>query len=191
MLSAQDVHDKQFKLVRQSTGYDIDEVDGFLDEVEAALSGIAAERDAAVAAAQRAEERVAELSARLGTSGEESQEAVAPEPQAGISTSAEGAARILELAQRTADEYASEARRAADGLVAEARDQAHGLLSQAESQRTALEARVSALRTFESEVRTRLTTYFEGQLHDLRTALSGSDDAEPTEEPVGEPEPES
>ena len=170
-LTADEVHDKQFRLVRQSTGYDIDEVDAFLDEVEGTIRGLQAELEDARAGVYE-------------TSGPQQPTAPAEPP-------ASAAARILELAQRTADDYASEARRAADGLVAEARDQAHGLLSQAESQRTALEARVSALRTFESEVRTRLTTYFEGQLHDLRTALSGSDDAEPTEEPVGEPEPES
>ena len=37
-LSSQDVHDKQFKLVRNSTGYDMDEVDAFLDEVEAEIA---------------------------------------------------------------------------------------------------------------------------------------------------------
>ena len=34
-LTAQDVHDKQFKLVRQSTGYDIDEVEELCDDLSA------------------------------------------------------------------------------------------------------------------------------------------------------------
>ena len=52
-LSAKDVHDKQFKLVRQSTGYDIDEVDAFLDEVEAELARLHEELASARASAQR------------------------------------------------------------------------------------------------------------------------------------------
>ena len=50
-LSAQDVHDMQFKLVRQSTGYDIDEVDAFLDQVEEEITRLTAELDAARALA--------------------------------------------------------------------------------------------------------------------------------------------
>ena len=42
-LTAQDVHDRQFRMVRQSTGYDIEEVDSFLEEVEAELRRLQAE----------------------------------------------------------------------------------------------------------------------------------------------------
>ena len=56
-LSSQDVHDKQFKLVRNSTGYDMDEVDAFLDEVEAEIARLTDE----VGAAQ---EQLAAASAR-------------------------------------------------------------------------------------------------------------------------------
>jgi len=42
-LTPQDVHSKQFSTVKMRTGYDMDEVDSFLDEVEAALSELLAE----------------------------------------------------------------------------------------------------------------------------------------------------
>jgi len=168
-LSAQDVHDKQFKLVRQSTGYDIDEVDGFLDEVEAEIARLTDELAAAQSALATAEQRTAEQrTAEQRTAEQQPTEppaSAAPTPGDG----AGAAARILELAQRTADEYVAEARRTADTLVSEAEERARTAVAALEGQRAELEGRVTALRTFEAEVRTRLTGYFESQLRDLRS----------------------
>ena len=53
-----------------------------------------------------------------------------------------------------------------------------------EHQRRDLEDRVTALRTFESEVRSRLTGYFQSQLSDLRALADDEvedDAAEPAE----------
>jgi DivIVA domain-containing protein len=158
-LSAQDVHDQQFKLVRQSTGYDIDEVDAFLDQVEAELARLHEELDAARA----------QLGARSeGDAGAAANGEPATAADGEATSVGAAAARILELAQRTADEYVAEARRTADGLVGEAEEHARAAVAALEAQRTELEARVAALRTFEGEVRGRLTSYFEGQLRDLR-----------------------
>ena len=144
VLSAQDVHDKQFKLVRNSTGYDMDEVDAFLDEVEAAVATLTDKLEAAQEAlrAQREEPRAPDTSA--------------------------AAARILELAQQTADEYVADAKRTADALVADAEKSVRKSVKKLEHQRQDLEERVTALRTFESEVRARLTGYFQSQLSDLK-----------------------
>jgi DivIVA domain-containing protein len=151
-LSSQDVHDKQFKLVRNSTGYDMDEVDSFLDEVEA---------------------EIARLSDELGVAQEQlATTSAAPEAQ---STSA-AAARILEMAQRTADEYMADARRKADSMVTDAEKAARKSVKRLEAQRADLEARVTALRTFESEIRSRLTGYFQSQLADLSTLDQGADE---------------
>ena len=197
-LSAQDVHDMQFKLVRQSTGYDIDEVDAFLDQVEEEITRLTAELDAARALAsaqppakpERTEPEPPDEPGLTSAPG-------APEP---LAASAEGAARILALAQRTADEYSAEARRSADALVAEARSTAEQLVTQGrersraeldalEARRADLEARVGALRTFESEVRTRLTSYFQGQLQDLR-AVFPQPEAAQQEPEAAQQEPE-
>jgi DivIVA domain-containing protein len=168
VLSAQDVHDKQFKLVRQSTGYDIDEVDTFLDEVEAAISDLTAQLEAA-----RAERASAPAEARGPEPARADAAEGAGEGGTGAQPTAEqttgSAARILELAQRTADEYVAEARRTADSLLAETEASARAAVAELESQRADLEARVGALRSFESQIRTRLTGYFEGQLRDLRS----------------------
>ena len=144
VLSAQDVHDKQFKLVRNSTGYDMDEVDAFLDEVEATVATLTDKLEA-VEEAQRAQQEAERT----------------PDPSA-------AAARILELAQQTADEYVADAKRTADSLVADAEKSVRKSIKKLEHQRQDLEDRVKALRTFESEVRARLTGYFQSQLSDLK-----------------------
>jgi DivIVA domain-containing protein len=153
-LSSQDVHDKQFKLVRNSTGYDMDEVDAFLDEVEAEIARLTDEVEAA-------QERLAAASAKPGAE----------------STSA-AAARILEMAQRTADEYVADARRKADSMVTDAEKAARKSVKRLEAQRSDLEARVTALRTFESEIRSRLTGYFQSQLADLRALADEGNDGD-------------
>jgi DivIVA domain-containing protein len=150
-LSSQDVHDKQFKLVRNSTGYDMDEVDAFLDEVEAEIARLTDEVEAA-------QEGLAAASAVTGAE-----------------TTSAAAARILEMAQRTADEYMADARRKADSMVTDAEKAARKSVKRLEAQRGDLEARVTALRTFESEIRSRLTGYFQSQLADL-TALTDEGD---------------
>jgi DivIVA domain-containing protein len=150
-LSSQDIHDKQFKLVRNSTGYDMDEVDAFLDEVES---------------------EIARLTDELGAAQE--QVSAASEVPEAESTSA-AAARILEMAQRTADEYVADARRKADSMVSEAEKAARKSVKKLEAQRADLEARVTALRTFESEIRSRLTGYFQSQLADLSALAQDGD----------------
>jgi DivIVA domain-containing protein len=44
-LTPQQVREKQFNTVKMRTGYDMDEVDSFLDDVEAALGGLIVEND--------------------------------------------------------------------------------------------------------------------------------------------------
>ncbi|HYN56603.1 MAG TPA: DivIVA domain-containing protein [Motilibacterales bacterium] len=169
-LSALDVHTKQFKLVRNSTGYDMDEVDSFLDEVEAELGRLREELEAA-------QERLSAAPTMA-----ETVPVTAPE----TSTTSTAAARILEMAQRTADEYVADARRKADAMVGAAETAARKSVKTLEAQRFDLEARVTALRTFESEIRARLTDYFQSQLADL-SALA---ETGPGPEPGPEPEPE-
>lgn len=148
-LTAQYVHDIQFKLVRQSTGYDMDEVDAFLEEVEAELRRLHAELEDARGGSTGAD---TPGKGSGGAGGDAPPASSAPAAEA--STSA--AARILELAQRTADEYVAEAQRRAEGIRSEV---------------TGLEERVIELRAYESEVRGRLSGYLRGELDRLRQVL--------------------
>ncbi|WP_406509017.1 DivIVA domain-containing protein [Streptomyces sp. NBC_00212] len=120
-------------------------------------------------------------------------------PQMGQPAPAPGgdsAARVLSLAQQTADQAIAEARSEANKIVGEARSRAEGLerdarakadalerdaqekhrvaMGSLESARATLERKVEDLRGFEREYRTRLKSYLESQLRQLETQADDS-----------------
>ncbi len=108
----------------------------------------------------------------------------------------DSAARVLSLAQQTADQAIAEARSEANKIVGEARSRAEGLerdarakadalerdaqekhrvaMGSLESARATLERKVEDLRGFEREYRTRLKSYLESQLRQLETQADDS-----------------
>ena len=155
----EDIQNKKFKIVKgRKEGYDEDEVDAFLDEVETELRRVISENESL---RQR-------LDAALN----------APPPAPVASEAEEMLRRTLLLAQRTADEtvaaaqadaerMTNEARQTATTLVESARAQAAAATSDLERRRQALEQHIDGLRAFEREYRTRLKAYLESQLRDL------------------------
>ncbi len=193
-LTPEDVRNKQFTTVRLREGYDEDEVDAFLDEVEAELTRLykeSADLRAQLATAQtRPQSKSAPpVPAAPGREAVPGREAAPVQAAASAGDGADAATRILQLAQRTADEAVSEARSKSDRIINEARGQADKMLSEArsrsevmdregrerqqamvgslEQQRVDLERQVENLRAFEREYRTRLKSYLESQLRDL------------------------
>ena len=191
-LTPEDVRNKQFTTVRLREGYDEDEVDAFLDEVEAELTRLYKESADLRAQLATAQTRPQSKSAPpVPTPGREAAPAPAPVAAAAAPAGdgADAATRILQLAQRTADEAVGEARSKSDRIINEARGQADKMLSEArsrteamdresrerqqamvgslEQQRVDLERQVENLRAFEREYRTRLKSYLESQLRDL------------------------
>ena len=254
-LTPEDVRNKQFTTVRFKEGYDLDEVDNFLDEIEESLSAVTrevedlratakgevpesireeirslgdenarlkSELDQAAKALQDSDARVvvsddnaasdealrstqvrvnelelelsnsqAELSASLAAVTELKDQLAAAQTE-GAAAAATAAAtaspaeqglasvRILELAQRTADEAVASARIESEQLLGAAKSTSEELVSQAkanvanitrefESQRVAMERRVEELRAYEREYRGRLRSYLEGQLRELES----------------------
>ncbi|MFD3453698.1 DivIVA domain-containing protein [Streptomyces sp. NPDC058691] len=108
----------------------------------------------------------------------------------------DSAARVLSLAQQTADQAIAEARAEANKIVGEARSRAEGLerdarakadalerdaqekhrvaMGSLESARATLERKVEDLRGFEREYRTRLKSYLESQLRQLENQADDS-----------------
>jgi DivIVA domain-containing protein len=215
-LTPEDVRNKQFTTVRLREGYDEDEVDAFLDEVETELRRLIRENDelrAKLAAATKAaaaapasttapvpvvEEKKAESVAEEKKAETEAEpvktvaEPPAPAPapaETTISSGADSAARVLALAQQTADQAIAEARSEANKIVGDARSKAESIEREArnkaealerdaqdkhrsiigvlETQRNALEAQLDQLRQFEREYRSRLKSFLEGQLRQL------------------------
>jgi DivIVA domain-containing protein len=166
-LTPDDVQNKRFSTVRFKEGYDEEEVDAFLDEVEAELRRLLSENQSLdrAGAASAAQE-------------------VAPSPAATPAEEPnEAALRTLLLAQRTADEAIAQAKGEADQIVAQAKVRASSIETEAQQQhasamaelqrqRGSLESQIEELRTFEREYRTRLKAYLEGQLRDLERSTA-------------------
>jgi DivIVA domain-containing protein len=206
VMTPADVHAQQFTTVRMRTGYDMDEVDGFLDAVEAEISRLLAENDDLRAQLTQAQSRVLAAEQRAAKApappappapaprqGSNVVEVKTP-PPAPVATAAvepsappveatpasEQALRMLELAQRTADETVSLARTEAHSIVSKAKEEARSVTAELDSQRIALEKQVGELRTFERNYRVKLRDHIAAQLADFDAAVrDGSPAVEP------------
>lgn len=261
-LTPQDVRNKQFTTVRFKEGYDLDEVDNFLDEIEVALSAAILEADDLRAVAKGtvpesireelratgdentrliseldqvrkqledaqarrevsgnsddstealrvshvrvnelvtelasarneanvAADKIAELTQLVAALQSEQADGIAAAVAVAATPGEQGVAsvRILELAQRTADEAISAARIEAEQLLSSAKLSSEEFVSEAktnvatltrelESKRVSVERRVEELRAYEREYRGRLRSYLEGQLRELDSNLISGD----------------
>jgi DivIVA domain-containing protein len=194
-LTPEDVQSKRFTSTRFRPGYDEDEVDAFLDEVEAELTRMHEENEALRA-------RLAAVAAAPAPPPPPAPEEIAAPPAPAAAEpveSQETALRTLLLAQRTADEAIAEARKEAERLVTEARTRAAGLEQQArdntatataefDRKRRELERQLEDLRAFEREYRTRLKAYLETQLRELE-GRGATPPAAPTDASTPTPAP--
>src|SRR5580700_2092380 len=148
-LTPADVRNKQFSTTRLRPGYDEEEVDAFLDEVEAELDRLIQDNEelraklaevlrggkAPVPAALNAPhiEPVPEMMASepLRHEPERRPEPVMMKP---VEDNMDTAARVLALAQQTADQAIADARREADETLGRARREADEILTKARRQ---------------------------------------------------------
>ena len=106
-LTPEDVRNKQFSTAKRK-GYEMDEVDSFLDQVELELGTLArenAELKGRVAAAEQAAAAAASAAPPP------------PPPAAPVQDVNEQAVAMLALAQKTADEHKSRAKAEADAMI--------------------------------------------------------------------------
>ncbi len=188
-LTPEDVANKQFTPTRLGRGYGEEDVDNFLDEVEATLVELYRQLDD-----QRY--RLDTLQRELDQARSQGTGPVpvvqrmpdpvhmtAPQPQMRPAQPqsedpGERATGILAMAQRTADQFVTEARAESDRLLAQARSRAAEIARDAEekrrqlvgsldTERSDLQRRIEELRVFEREYRSRLRAYLENQLREL------------------------
>ena len=165
-LTPADVHNVAFKKPPiGKRGYDEDEVDAFLDEVERELarliednnelrgSGGAAPRQAVPGGDARLAQENNDLKSQLDrmqrdkASAEQAARSMQAEleqlrSQGGPSSTGDGeqqALRVLMMAQRTADDHVTDARREADKLLSDARTKSEEAVREARSKADALE----------------------------------------------------
>ena len=130
-LTPADVHNVEFKKPSLGKrGYDEDEVDVFLDKVEAELGRLIEENN-------ELQGRIAEYE-RGGTPTTLTKTAEATPAPATAGEAHTQAARLLGLAQETADKLTAEARAEADRVLTDAQSKSEQLMSDAKSQSDAL-----------------------------------------------------
>jgi DivIVA domain-containing protein len=149
-LTPADVRNKQFSTTRLRPGYDEEEVDAFLDEVEAELDRLIQENEelrAKLAEVLRGGGKPAMSALSSPLSDQKSDMMAPPEPQMeyrrpepmqnsvySSEDSMDTAARVLSLAQQTADQAIADARREADETLGRARREADEVLTKARRQ---------------------------------------------------------
>jgi DivIVA domain-containing protein len=146
-LTPADVRNKQFSTTRLRPGYDEEEVDAFLDEIEAALDELIQENEelkAKLTEALRGRPPVS-LSPQADVPDMMMPEAMRHEPERRpepvmmapmkpVEDNMDTAARVLALAQQTADQAIADARREADETLGRARREADDILTKARRQ---------------------------------------------------------
>jgi len=162
-LTPEDVSNKRFTPVRLREGYDMGEVDQFLDEVEAELARLTKENDdlrAKLSAAQTSGTAVSDFEPPATeptpvVQEPEPEPEAQPEPAAEVAVAAaaaqtirvetvpeasNAAARLLEIATRNADELVESAKNEADKIIGEARTKAERLDAESKMKADRLEA---------------------------------------------------
>ncbi len=157
-LTPEDVSNKRFTPVRLREGYDMGEVDQFLDEVEAELARLTKENDELRAKLSAAQQGGGAPAFAPPEPEPEPFVAAAPEPEPElyhapaaetpietirvetVPEASNAAARLLELATRNADQLVDDAKNEADKIIGEARTKAERLESEAKANADRLEA---------------------------------------------------
>lgn len=185
LLTEDDVVNKTFTESRyREEGYNQDEVDDFLDEVAETIKQLTEERDSLREELAQSKARVGELEA---SGGQTQQVAAATQPQTTNETGdlAGPAAGVLALAQQLHDKYVNEGREESERILAEANtesariikegeDQYNRTLTQLEQERGLLERKISELRDFERDYRSRLKSYLESLLSNVESGNTGA-----------------
>ena len=188
-LTPEDVSNKRFTPVRLREGYDMGEVDQFLDEVEAELARLTKENDdlrSKLSAAQGGAPVEAAPQPRVEEKAPEPEqapvEAPAPVVAAGpvetirvvtVPEASNAAARLLEIATRNADELVEDAKNEADKIIGEARTKAERLESESKTKADRLESDARTRATMlDSETAERRRQMF-GDLEKERDKLNG------------------
>jgi DivIVA domain-containing protein len=156
-LTPEDVSNKRFTPVRLREGYDMGEVDQFLDEVESELARLTRENEelrTKLSTAQQggtststtapAQEKAPEPAAPAAKAPEpvkpaEPVAAAAPKVTT-VADASSAAARLLEIATRNADELVGEAKDEADKIVGEARTKAERLETESKAKADRVES---------------------------------------------------
>lgn len=179
-ITVKDISDKVFS--KQARGYNIEEVDDFLDELAAQMETIVRENRALMqhldeaTAALTAKEAVPEVAPVIVQ--HPVQPVVAPNPQAQPMMLADEPQYFKNLettlretlisAQRVADETIAEARKKANSMIATAEEQAAAITSTAKAEAETVRTESEEVRKAVMDYRARFLRLVEDQMHALK-----------------------
>lgn len=184
-LTAEDVVNKRFTITKFRDGYDLDQVDDFLDEVvaefkryEDQIAELTAEKERLSAELKQAKEAAAVASSQGASPAIAQAAALSTQTGAVTSEDAVKSSHMLQLAMELHDKHIFEGEQKRDQLISEAEQTAHQLVSAAQKKRAEdlealakeskkIEKHIEQLREFETEYRGTLTSYIQGQLREL------------------------
>lgn len=185
-LTPEDVVNKRFTITKFRDGYDLDQVDDFLDEVVAEFKRYEDEIKALTEEKQKLTEQLeaakAGVPAQSTPVAEKADSAGSPPATGAVATSdAIKSSNMLQLASELHDKYIHEGEAKRDQLISEAEQTAHDLVSTAQKQRSKelseldkernkVEKNIAALREFEGEYRNTLRSYIQGQIRELENS---------------------
>ena len=180
-ITPSDIEKKTFSTALR--GYDLDEVDDFLDEMVVAVRELNDELT-------QAKTRLAEL--------ESDPTALAAAPAMTTAPDESAVGRALVAAQQTADRMLDDARSEADKIVSDARSEADTFARERDERKAAVDAEMAEMTGLVSGVRTQLAvlaTTVADKLDEMDAVVAGahSREAAPATEAAGEgdsPEPE-
>ncbi|MDO5746362.1 MAG: DivIVA domain-containing protein [Actinomycetaceae bacterium] len=189
LLTAEDVHVKEFTPTKFREGYDSDEVDEFLDEVVETIATLQEENYNLKAQLAEAERKIAEYAAQPPVQEAAPEPEPQPEPEPEPTPESEAAApkataepedatSMLALAQRVHDEYVrngqeegdrivSESRAQGEQIVREAEDEARRIREKLEQDRTGLEKKIDDLKQFERDYRSKIHSHLETLINEV------------------------
>lgn len=186
-LTEHDVVNMRFKEPKRvDEGYDQDEVDFFLDEVAETIAQLNKEKAELEAKLQKAEARVVELENQANAAPASPDQAAPSDPSSTASFAqvpaesgeAADATSMLTLAQRLHDEHIANGKAEGERILAEAEAERTRIVTEAEEihnrtltkleqERSLMERKISELREFERDYRTRLKSYLESLLQNV------------------------
>lgn len=147
-LTPEHVRDKRFTPVRLREGYDMGEVDQFLDEVESELERLHKENDdlrSKLEAAQKGGSTSSSTSSKTtkaSSSATSSSSSSAPEEikVTTVADASSAAARLLEIATRNADELVNDAKSEADKILGGAKATAERIANESKARADKMDA---------------------------------------------------
>ncbi len=184
LLTEDDVMNMRFKEPQSaSEGYDQDEVDVFLDQVADTIGALTKENAELVNQLKVAQARVTELEGGNAPVDVNPDSATSTAAFVQPNNEAEAATGLLLLAQELRDKHIAEGRAESERLVSEAeaksaqlvgdaQDQYNRTMAQLDQERGLMERKISELRDFERDYRTRLKSYLESLLSNVEVGSS-------------------